>query len=127
VASLQRHDFFFRFFQCSRTSWRWQEIGTRFHREHPVSVERCRENDDHIRSHLGDGKRVAKRCKNGLWTVGIPILISDEHMATLFLGQFFYEDEQPDKGFFRRQAEELGLDSREYMRVLGEVPVFSRQ
>ena len=105
----------------------WQEICTRFHRVHPVSAERCRENDDYIRSSLGAGKCAARKCKNGLWNLGIPIVISDEHLATLFLGQFFYEDEKPDEGFFRRQAEELGFDSREYMRVLGEVPIFSRE
>jgi light-regulated signal transduction histidine kinase (bacteriophytochrome) len=54
-------------------------------------------------------------------------MIAGEHMATLFIGQFFYEDEKPDVEFFRKQAEELGFNPGKYLEALRQVPVFSRE
>src|SRR6266496_3802667 len=88
----------------------WQDICTMYHRVNAVSAERCRESDDHIKRHLSPGGPVEYRCRNGLRDIGIAIWAGGGHLATLFLGQFFYEDESPDRGFFVDQAQALGFD-----------------
>lgn len=105
----------------------WREICVKFNRVHPVSLKRCRESDDLIKQHIGDGDHYEYKCKNGLWDIGIPIIIAGRHLATLFLGQFFYENEIPDRAFFESQAEELGFDKTAYFKALDRTPVFSRR
>jgi two-component system CheB/CheR fusion protein len=104
----------------------WQEICLRFHRIHPVSLARCRESDEYIASHLADGVPCEYTCRNGLRDIGVPIVVDGRHLATLFLGQFFYEGETPDREHFVRQAHELGFDPKEYLAALDRVPVFPR-
>jgi C4-dicarboxylate-specific signal transduction histidine kinase len=105
----------------------WQDICTKFHRIHPIAAMRCRESDEYIKQHLHKKKYVAYKCKNGLWDVAVPIVIVEKHVATFFLGQFFFQDEETDEEFFRKQAEEFGFDVNEYLSALHRVPVFSRE
>ncbi len=105
----------------------WQDLCTRFHRVHPVTAARCLESDNYIKDHLLDNKYVAYKCKNGLSDVAVPIMIEGRHVSTLFLGQFLFEDEKPDIGFFRQQAEEFGFDVDEYLAAFSRIPVFSRE
>jgi PAS domain S-box-containing protein len=105
----------------------WQDICTRFHRVHPAACVRCRKSDAHIKKHLPDfkGDCLDYRCGNGLREVAVPIIIDGEHLATLFTGQFFYDDDKPDAEYFRNQAKEFGFDEAEYLAALRRVPVFS--
>jgi PAS domain S-box-containing protein len=105
----------------------WQDICTRFHRVHPDSCERCRKSDAYIKEHLPGlkGDCLDYRCRNGLQEVAVPIIIDGEHLATLFTGQFFYDDDRPDVEYFRKQAEEFGFDESGYLAALSCVPVFS--
>jgi PAS domain S-box-containing protein len=105
----------------------WQEICTEFHRCHPVTAERCRQSDDYIKSHLAAGEYVQYKCRNGLWDLAVPIIIADTHCATLFLGQFFYDDEAIDEAFFQRQADEFGFDHDRYLAALRRIPIFTRE
>jgi PAS domain S-box-containing protein len=105
----------------------WQDICTRFHRVHPISHERCRESDNYIKSRLVEGEACHYKCKNGLRDIGIPIVIKECHLATLFIGQFFYEGEIPERELFIRQAGELGYDLNGYLAALDRVSVFSRE
>lgn len=104
-----------------------QDICMKFHRIHPVTHKRCQQSDDIIKSHLDEGRYIEYKCRNGLWDLAVPIMIAGKHMATLFIGQFFYKDEKPDIEFFRKQAEELGFNTEKYLEVLRQVPVFSRE
>jgi ligand-binding sensor protein len=105
-----------------------QDICTRFHRAGPLSRKRCRKSDSFIKKHLSecDDGYLDYRCKNGLMEVAVPIIIRELHLATLFTGQFFYEDDKPDVEYFRRQAEEFGFDEDGYLEALGRVPIFTR-
>ncbi len=105
----------------------WQDVCTKFHRVHPITAMRCRESDEYIKEHLHEEKYVSYKCKNGLWDVAVPIVIEGSHVASLFLGQFFFQDECLDTGFFRKQAEEFGFDADEYLTALNGVPVLSRE
>lgn len=105
----------------------WQDICTRFHRNHPEASKRCRLSDDYISKHLHEGSYVEYKCLNNMWDIALPIIISGEHMATLFVGQFIYEDEVLDIEYFRKQAAEFGFDKEEYLSAVSCIPVFSRE
>lgn len=105
----------------------WQDICSRFHRTHPVALKRCQESDNYIKGRLIEGEACHYKCKNGLWDIGVPIVVASTHLATMFLGQFFYEGEAPDRQFFIRQAHEFGFDVDGYLKALDAVPVFSRE
>ena len=107
----------------------WQDICVQFHRSHPVTCARCRDSDAYIKAHLRDFNEgyVDYRCRNGLRDVAMPIIIGGEHLATLFTGQFFYDDEKPDVEFFRAQAKEFGFDTESYLAALSRVPLCSRE
>jgi signal transduction histidine kinase len=104
----------------------WQDICVLYHRADPRSAERCRESDETIKAHLREHLPCEYLCKNGLRDIGVPIEVEGEHVATLFLGQFFYEGECPDRQFFARQAREFGFPEEAYLAALDRVPVFSR-
>ena len=105
----------------------WQELCTRFHRQHPVTAARCQESNHYIQEHLHKEKYVIYKCRNGLCDVAVPIMLEEKHVGTLFLGQFFFEDEAPDVDFFVKQADEFGFNLEEYLIALNHIPVFSRQ
>jgi two-component system cell cycle sensor histidine kinase/response regulator CckA len=104
----------------------WQEICCDFHRAHPETLARCRQSDAYIRDNLHVGGYIEYRCKNGLRDLAVPLVIGEDHLATLFLGQFFYADEVPDREFFRSQAKDFGFDEGRYLAALDKVPVFTR-
>lgn len=105
----------------------WQDICLQFHRANPVSRRRCEASDRYIQGHLAEGKPCAYKCANGLWDIGIPIIVEGRHLATVFLGQFFYEGEEPDREFFKRQAREFDYDTSGYLAALDRVPVFKHE
>ncbi len=103
-----------------------QDICTIFHRAHPVTLERCRQSDAMIKSYMDEGRYIEYKCQNGLWDLAMPVIIEGVHLATLFIGQFFYEDDKADITFFQRQAEECGFNREAYLAALQRVPVFAR-
>jgi len=105
----------------------WQDLCVKFHRANPVSLQRCRESDNYIKDHLIVGDVCRYKCQNGLWDIGLPIVVAGRNVATMFLGQFFYEGEAPDRDFFIQLAHEFGFDVDDYLAALEGVPVFSRE
>lgn len=105
----------------------WQDICVKFHRANPISHQRCRESDDYIKDRLVPGEACRYKCKNGLWDIGMPIVVSGNHLATMFLGQFFYEGEIPDREFFTQLAHQFDFVVEEYLAALDRVPVISRE
>src|SRR5512137_1619357 len=107
----------------------WQDICTRFHRVNPVTSARCRESDTYIKAHLGNfnGEYLEYRCKNGLRDVAVPIIIGGEHLATFYTGQFFYDDDMPDREYFQAQAREFGFDEPDYLDALSRVQIRTRE
>jgi PAS domain S-box-containing protein len=107
----------------------WQDICTKFHREHPETVRHCLESDLLINQHLmsfnGEPVPYAYRCANGLWDVAHPLIVDGEHLANVFTGQFFFDDEDIDEAAFRERARGLDFDEAAYMEALARVPVVS--
>lgn len=105
----------------------WQDICIKFHRANPESLVRCEASDNYIKAHFTEDKPCKYKCLNGLWDIGIPIVVSNQHLATMFIGQFFYEGETPDRQFFIQQALQFNFDEKKYLAALDKVPVFSRE
>lgn len=57
-----------------------------------------------------------------MWDIATPITIGNTHIGNLFLGQFFFDDEEIDKELFRKQAQTYGFDEDAYIRALEKVP-----
>src|ERR1019366_8210673 len=77
-----------------------RDSGVKFHCANPVSLQGCRQSDESIQERLVPGEACHSQCKHGLWEIGIPIVVAGRHMATMFLGHFFYEGEAPDRDYF---------------------------
>ncbi len=101
---------------------RWQRLCTDFHRQNDGTCKRCIESDTELAQNLEAGKEYTiYRCKNGLIDAASPIIIAGEHVANVFIGQFF--SEMPDMTFFKKQAEEFGFNATEYFAAVRDVPV----
>ena len=101
----------------------WQDICTMFHHLPPQAQGRCTHSDDYIFSHLHAGDYVAHQCEHGLINSAMPVIVKDEHVATLFMGQFLHAP--LDKAFFRQQAQELGVDAEAYLAALQHIPIIA--
>lgn len=105
----------------------WQDICTKFHRVCPESCKNCSISDKYIFEHLHEKKYIEYRCLNNMWDIAMPIKIENRHIATLFVGQFFYPEDNVDIELFKKQAEKFGFDSEKYLEALKKVPVFPRE
>ena len=108
----------------------WQDICMRYHREHPETLQGCLESDLSINRRLLEGmdgsEHYAYRCSNGLWDVAFPLFVDGEHLANVYTGQFFFEDDEVDRAAFADRARRLGFDEDAYLEALDRVPVISR-
>jgi PAS domain S-box-containing protein len=104
----------------------WQDICTKYHRIHPEMLRNCIESDTQLTTGLAPGEMRVYRCKNGMWDMASPLYIGGRHVGNLFSGQFFFQDETPDREFFRAQAKFRGLPEAEYLAALDSVPRLSR-
>jgi two-component system sensor histidine kinase/response regulator len=103
-------------------SSRWQRICMEFHRTHPDTLARCLESDTGLSRQIQEGQGHAiYRCRNGLTDCAAPIIIEGQHIANLFIGQFFLKP--PNLEDFDRQCAEFGFDHEAYFQALLEVPI----
>lgn len=103
----------------------WQDICVFFHRRCLQSAYRCQQSDKYISNHLNDGPYISYMCMNGLMEYAAPIMVEGQHLATLFIGQFFHQS--PDEELFRRQAREFGFDEAFYIEALRRVPIITEE
>jgi ligand-binding sensor protein/anti-sigma regulatory factor (Ser/Thr protein kinase) len=109
----------------------WQDICTLYHRAHPETLSGCLESDLSINQRLVEGlegsQYHAYRCSNGLWDVAFPLVVGGEHLANVYTGQFFFEDDDVDREAFAARARRLGFDESAYLEALDRVPVLSHE
>ena len=109
----------------------WQDICTKFHRRHEETLRGCLESDLRINQRLLDGldksEHYAYKCANGLWDVAFPLIVAGEHVANIFAGQFFFDDDEIDPASFADRARRLGFDEQAYLEALARVPVLSHE
>ncbi len=104
----------------------WQDICTKFHRCNPETLKNCLESDTVLSQGVKPGEFKLYKCKNNLWDMVTPIEIYGTHMGNVFFGQFFFEDEVPEKELFINQARQFGFDEADYLAALDRVPRLSR-
>lgn len=104
----------------------WQDICTHFHRVNPQTAKNCRESDTYLSDNNIKGQFKLYKCKNNLWDISTPIFIGEKKLGYLFFGQFFFDDEQVDIEFFRKQARQYGFDEEAYLSALKKVPRLKR-
>ncbi len=105
----------------------WQEICTKFHRTHPETLAHCKKSDIYLSQNIKEGQYNLYKCKNNMWDIATPIVVGGRHIANLFLGQFFFDDEILDYELFTKQAKKYGFDEKEYLAALADVPRWSRE
>ena len=105
----------------------WQDICTKFHRSHPVTLQNCLDSDINLSSGLSQGETRLYKCHNGMWDMATPISVAGRHVGNIFTGQFFFDDETIDCEFFRAQARKYGFDEPQYLAALNRVPRLSRE
>ena len=105
----------------------WQDVCAKFHRVHPEACQHCLESNVALSNGVAPGAFKLYRCKNGLWDMATPIVVGERHLGNFFLGQFLFDDEQPDVEFFRAQARRYGFDEADYLAALDRVPRWSRE
>ncbi|MFD3158406.1 EAL domain-containing protein [Haloimpatiens sp. FM7330] len=104
----------------------WSEVCNKFHRKSNITKKRCIESNKNIINRIRDNKLyVVSKCKNGLIDVAMPIMINGCHMANIKMGQFFLEE--PDIMKFKKQAQEIGFNQREYLKAIMKIPVISKE
>ena len=104
----------------------WRQMCTHFHRINPETAKKCTVSDTELANKMAEGEKYHfYKCLNGLVDVAVPIVINGEHIANLFSGQFFFEE--PDRVFFKKQAEKYGFDENKYLEALEKVPVVSKE
>ncbi len=104
-----------------------QDICNLFHRMHPDTKRACTESNIQFSSGIAPGKFRIYRCKNNMWNIATPLIVGDHHVGNIFLGQFLFENEEPERKTFRRQAQHYGFDEQLYMDALDKVPRWSRK
>lgn len=104
----------------------WQDICTKFHRVNPETCKNCIESDTKLSEGVPPGTYKLYRCKNNMWDIATPIIVGGTHLGNLFLGQFFFDDEELDYPYFIEQAKRYGFDEKSYIDALEHVPRLSR-
>jgi PAS domain S-box-containing protein len=105
----------------------WQDICLKFHRAHPETCAHCVESDLRLSGGIPAGEFKLYKCKNSMWDMATPITVGGKHLGNIFMGQFFFDDEDLDYGTFRSQARRYGFDEGEYIAALEGVPRLSRK
>jgi len=100
----------------------WQEICTNFHRVHPETYKHCLESDYNLSTEVLPGTYKVHKCRNNMWDMATPIMVNEKKIGSIFMGQFFFENDEVDYEAFRKQAREYGFDEEQYMAALEKVP-----
>lgn len=105
----------------------YQDICTKFHRLNPSNSRYCKIIDRKLSMDLNDSDFIAYRCMDNLHEISTSINVEGVHIASLVIGQFFYEGEKVDLEFFTNKEHEFEFNEDEYINALKKVPVYSKE
>lgn len=105
----------------------WQDICMKFHRINPETCGHCLESDIRLSCDVPPGTFKLYKCNNNMWDMATPIVVGGLHIGNLFLGQFFFDEEDLPYDTFRLQAKQYGFDEKAYIEALERVPRWSRE
>ena len=96
-----------------------------FHRAHPESnAQRPKSDSAAAVPAVAEQERVFA-CGNGLSGVRIPVMVGEQHLATLAFGPFRRLEKPLDPASFQKQAGRLGSDGPAYAAALEQAPAFA--
>ena len=108
-----------------------QDICRPFHRVHEDTLRGCLESDARLHQRLVDGLdapgHYAYQGADGLRDVAFPLVVAGEHVASILIGPFLYDDDVADEAASRERAQRLGYDEAAYLEALAPVPVISHE
>jgi len=103
----------------------WPAVCRLFHRAHPESAAQCRTRASAASAPGAREQEHVFTCGNGLPGIRIPIVVGQEHLATLMFGPFRRLEAPLDQAYFQEQAARLGYDAPAYAAALEQVPAFA--
>lgn len=105
----------------------WKRICTHSNGEDPDAIRSCYQCELGIINALilENKAHVIQKCDYGIMIAGAPIRVQGIQVAILMFGQFF--DETPELKLFEMCAKNSGLLEDDYLQVLAEIPIYSRQ
>lgn len=65
------------------------------------------------------------RCNSGVIYVGIPIVVDNVYIATIFTGQVFFKE--PSMKLIRNKAKKLNINDEEYIKMVKNIPLIPRK
>jgi len=104
-----------------------EDICREFHRVHPDTAKNCLESDLALAGGVPVGTFKSYRCKNNMWDMVTPLEIGGKHLGNIYIGQFFFAEEDVDYEVFRKQARQHGFDETAYIAALDRVPRLKRE
>ncbi len=99
----------------------WSDACNNFHRKHIDSNKFCVESNISLIESLSKNSISKNECKNGLIDYVAPVIIDNEIIASLFLGQVF--NKAPDLNYFISQAEKYNYDKTSYIDAIKRIPI----
>lgn len=105
----------------------WQDICTKFHRVNPETYKKCIESDIYLTKDIEQGTFKLYKCKNNLWDMASPIIVSGQHVGNVFFGQFLLYEEEINYEAYRAYARQYGFDEDKYIEALKKVPILNRK
>ena len=103
-----------------------QDICSNFHKVNQETKSNCLRSDVSNSIGVSVGEYKIYKCLNGLYDMVTPIIIEDEHIGNIFVGQFLIDNDLPNLDFCRAQAAKYGFDAEGYIDALMKLPVLSR-
>ncbi len=102
----------------------WSDACELFHRLNPQSNKDCLLNNKDWIYTLKEKEVISTSCKNGLLTYATPIIIQNQPIAILFLGQVL--DNSFNIDFFKEQSLRFGFDEEAYIQTIKKIPIVSK-
>ena len=103
----------------------WIDACVLFHRVNKDSNLQYQESNDILVKSVSTGKVSSALCKNGLFDYATPIVVEEELLATLFLGQVLTQE--PNIEFFKKQAQKFNYDETKYLKAISCIPIVSEE
>lgn len=66
-------------------------------------------------------------CKSGCYLVKYDLTISGRYLASVYMGEFLYDDNTPDAEFIQQLAGQYNIDNASVLKAIQSVPVFSKK
>jgi PAS domain S-box-containing protein len=108
----------------------WNDLCRFFHSQTDLGQKQCRATRNYFSGAFTDSDSnlvsapVERHCQNGLIEIGLPVIVDDQHYASLVFGQFMPKNCDREK--FRQRAVAMEIDQVSYMDAVDSAPVIDR-